>query len=353
MQAILIPSRQLYSILGEMLSTVFKDNHDLHLDQSLSEILESGISIDRKLLAWKEHLPAEAKMDPWLSGPERQTRLRGESSTCVLLSSILHLRYLNVRIVKERAVVSWFLLQISKSQERGSTSNLSKFDFVDVAKSSLKRIKEMAVETITIIGKASRRSQALGAWWFSTYSIMNACLVLLGYILVYFYSSEYQIFGSSLVEERQPITSVLDAVEGNIFEGIQVIQDIPKGPQGGIKVHRALKRITTFTEHLFTSIREECVNRGSNTQAGDISTSGNNTGTSYRSNTLSDNRAMFTSDAGRSPWLVPDESYESRSAQSPLTIPDAFELTDLMLGGVNLFGDEGDIDLYFSDLHRV
>ena len=346
-------SRQLYNILGEVLSNVFKDNQNLYLDQPLSEILESSIFIDRKLFAWKENLPAEFKTHTWLKDPNELPRLHNDSAIFVWLSTILHLRYLNVRILKDRAVLSWFLLRISKYQSSGSRPDPTELDFTDVAQTNLTRIKDMATETIEIIGKASRCSQSLGAWWFSTYSVVNSCLVLLGYILVYFYSTQHHIFGSLKMDEKEPLTTVLAAMEKTIFKGLQAIQDIPKGAHGVIKVHRALDKVTNFTTCLLTSIRTECLNCGSNNPAEDNSNSGRDVGTLRNRNALPDLPTIIPGDGQVPSASVAAQALGDTFSGSSLSFASGFELPDLMLGGVDLHGDLNDIDLDFCNLNRM
>lgn len=77
---------------------------------------------------------------------------------------ILTLRYLNVRILLHRAVLSRLLSMTA------SDSNANAEDFViRLASSSIDKCVEMAIQTISIISQARHRQDILPVWWWSIY----------------------------------------------------------------------------------------------------------------------------------------------------------------------------------------
>lgn len=120
-----------------------------------------------------EVLLLEERLKKWRDGLPPCMDLTKVSSSATdgafRLATILRLRYLNVRSLIHRSVISGVMRSVS-STDRNASSSPS----LDLARTaSLETYVISSLETIDIIhnttDSTSARPKALGAWWFSLY----------------------------------------------------------------------------------------------------------------------------------------------------------------------------------------
>lgn len=209
----------------------------------LPEVLKHGLSVEQKLLCWRANLPTELKRRPW---SEQSEQLPGQDPVFDKLSAIIHLRYLNVSLLRHRAILDRYLDSLENQRHIAGAQDPF---FLDFAQHSLKVSQESAVEIVDIVSKMSYHSAALGAWWFSAYYTFNASLVMYGCILVLFSLSKQRHCQSNIAihTERQ---YKMNQMIASLNIAVTAIERVGKGTRTAKGIRRTLIKIISISKRL-------------------------------------------------------------------------------------------------------
>lgn len=152
--------RNLYLILGEIINDVYGSNIPIsQTNLPLSQLLAKVLNTEHDLAGWVQGLP------PSLVPIEIKRFEDGlDNAQIHPFQVILTLRYLNVRTLLHRAVLS-HLLGATRS-ESDTNKKDSAFAF---ASSSLENCLATAMDTIAMISRSRGRQDVLPVWWYSIY----------------------------------------------------------------------------------------------------------------------------------------------------------------------------------------
>src|ERR1700761_9670871 len=145
--------RQLYYVLGDIISELYGDNVDVDTGPSIPTILERTVVLEQKLAAWKHELLPQLQRRPWDTLEPDGVSVSTWDPVFDRLSVILTLRYLNARIVLHRPILSAFLRQ--RGHARGSAATTSREDpfFNDLGERSVRICQQSAMEIVEIVYK--------------------------------------------------------------------------------------------------------------------------------------------------------------------------------------------------------
>ncbi len=163
----LTSSRQLYLILGDIISQLYSANLDFEKGPETSEILPIVVVFEEKLESWKRNLPTELRKRPWDVLNPQVPESPFDASIFDRLSVIAKLRYLNVRILLHRPVLVRALQRVLS--ERLTESVVGERFVSGFEESSLDLCRKSATEVVDIVFAASRSASLLGSSWFSSY----------------------------------------------------------------------------------------------------------------------------------------------------------------------------------------
>ena len=161
--------RQLYFVLGDIISELYGDNVDIDPGLAIPTMLERTIALEQKLAAWKHNLIAKLQRRPWDTPDLDSISISTWDPVFDRLSVILTLRYLNIRIVLHRPILSAFLRQRSGLKGRAETGRHEDPFFNDLSERSVRICQQSAMEIVEIVHKTSKPPALLGAWWYTTY----------------------------------------------------------------------------------------------------------------------------------------------------------------------------------------
>lgn len=153
---------KLYQIVGSIIDDIYQMNIMREVDLEYSILLEQVMSLEAKLEDWKTDLPFPLRIrtkDEIVQDPV-------DKSDYSRLSTVLTLRYLNIRTLLHRAVLTRFL-----DQNHLTTVTTGQSVFLQASENiSLDLSVSSAVEMIEIHYAMSKVSQQmLTTWWFSLY----------------------------------------------------------------------------------------------------------------------------------------------------------------------------------------
>ncbi|KAH6867512.1 fungal-specific transcription factor domain-containing protein [Thelonectria olida] len=214
--SLLLYTSRLYLILGHIIETVYDNNISNHSHPtSLNKLLEKVLEAEQDLTKWVQELPQAL---PQVTASELN-RLQGteDRQTC-RFRTILTLRFLNVRTLLHRAVLSQ-LLELQPQESVGTGQ-----DFIfRMGASSVESCVEAAVESIGIISHATHQQDLLPIWWYSVYFSFSAALAVYGSILAVHKCDirSHRYASSYLVQKLQ---TALDALEKLGGETRQVLR---------------------------------------------------------------------------------------------------------------------------------
>lgn len=157
----LIRYRTLYEILGRVLTTKYDDNGDVSTPQSLARVIQHSLAIEETLQAWEDGLPLHLKLTPWTD----DFTLGDVHPVFARLSTVIHLRALNVWMLKDRALLDGMLRMHTHDDAQSSR-------VLDMAATSVRNLQNSAFETVSIVSKMSGRTGTLGAWFSASYGML-------------------------------------------------------------------------------------------------------------------------------------------------------------------------------------
>ncbi|KAF5238836.1 hypothetical protein FANTH_10164 [Fusarium anthophilum] len=197
-----IYSSQLSLILGQVIESVY-DNNITHPARAngMHQMLKKVLEVDQDLTRWCEQLP------PGLSKvtTSELKRLQGiEDILTYRFRTIVTLRYLNVRTLLHRAVLSRLLEPAPHPSYTDLIFNMSV--------SSMEVCVESALESLGIISHATHQQNLLPIWWYSVYYTFTAALVIYGSVLA-IYRGNIQTHKFTLVDLAQALQIASELLE--------------------------------------------------------------------------------------------------------------------------------------------
>jgi hypothetical protein len=152
------------------MGTVVQKLYGQNLDEEIIE--DSGVQmqdiflIEEDLNSWKMSLPEKLLLQPWVNPGSREWPQPPYNPVFARLSVVTQLRYLNIRILLHRPVLSHLLWERrTRSLERNSEKNFRE----ETWNSSVMVCQDSATKIIDIIHCMADSVDLLGAWWYSVY----------------------------------------------------------------------------------------------------------------------------------------------------------------------------------------
>ncbi|CAN9305884.1 unnamed protein product [Alternaria alternata] len=174
-----ILDRTLYKILGEVIEVLYENNLGCEASVNLFGIASSLLQFEQKYIGWQHSLPASFS----LIVPGAQL-FDGRGELNLRFRLILTLRFLNVRILTHRPMLSKYLELIANPHSDMQQMAILK----QIGANSMRICINSAVDVIKLVREVlapqEPRSHLLGAWWFSLYYTFNASLVIYSALLI-------------------------------------------------------------------------------------------------------------------------------------------------------------------------
>ena len=171
----------LYKVMWEVLDVLYGQNLACGIDLSINDIVGHLYPLEQRLLNWRRSLPASLRIVAKPASPSDVdwpfdlTEFGPEQK----LSTILTLRYLNLRLLLHRPVLVRLLDYLYDSKSREDEAILLQ----QIGTSSVYQCHQTATEIIYVVSSATKMAKPrdlLGAWFFTTYYTFNAALILFG-----------------------------------------------------------------------------------------------------------------------------------------------------------------------------
>ncbi|CAN9187092.1 unnamed protein product [Alternaria alternata] len=169
----------LYKILGEIIEVLYGNNLGCDASENLFDIASSLLQFEQKYIGWQHSLPVNFS----LIVPGAQL-FDGRGELNLRFRLILTLRFLNVRILTHRPMLSKYLELIANPHSDMQQMAILK----QIGANSMRICINSAVGVIKLVREVlapqEPRSHLLGAWWFSLYYTFNASLVIYSALLI-------------------------------------------------------------------------------------------------------------------------------------------------------------------------
>lgn len=151
---------KMHFVVGATIKMLYRNNLDNEPLTDLPSLVQDIVELDSRLGKWKVGLPSDLRYDHDVISTQ------GHSLSTGRLKVLLHLRYLNLRILIHRPVLRMSLRRLSGA----SSSSTSTHDLDEMfEKPSLTILPTVAIELIDLVNRASGPVHLLGAWWFALY----------------------------------------------------------------------------------------------------------------------------------------------------------------------------------------
>lgn len=151
----------MYQILGDIIDSIYQNNIGVDTGLSDTELLRRILSVEQSLNTWKSELPAELH----IRSKDDIMQCLSDSSLFSHLSIVITMRYLMIRLLLHRPVVTRFL---NCKQEQGASRSSEVLELFGGP--NLKLGVRSASEIIDIIFSFSEHQHLmLTTWWFSIY----------------------------------------------------------------------------------------------------------------------------------------------------------------------------------------
>ncbi|KAF2801517.1 uncharacterized protein BDZ99DRAFT_492508 [Mytilinidion resinicola] len=228
----------LYKIMGEIVDVLYGSNLGCGVPDNVFDIASQLLQFEQKFLIWQHSLPAALS----LVEPETLDSNADEHGT-LRFRVILTLRFLNLRILTHRPLLSKYLESIRSAQSASQQLPLLK----QVGTNSLRTCAYSAVTIIKLMQMVliptSPARHLLGAWWFSLYYAFNAALVIFSTLLV---QHQANIYNHPLALED------INLSVGSLHQAIECLKLLFKGN----RMTEKCVRYTTSLAHLLSLIYE-------------------------------------------------------------------------------------------------
>ncbi|KAF2496525.1 hypothetical protein BU16DRAFT_607099 [Lophium mytilinum] len=176
----------LYKIMGEIVDVLYGSNLGCGVPDNVFDIASHLLQFEQKFLTWQQSLPAAMS----LVEPETLHSEADDQGT-LRFRVILTLRFLNLRILTHRPLLSKYLESIRSAHSASQQLHLLK----QVGTNSVRTCAQSAIAIIKLMQQVliptSPPRHVLGAWWFSLYYAFNAALVIFSTLLVQHQASIY------------------------------------------------------------------------------------------------------------------------------------------------------------------
>jgi hypothetical protein len=157
---------RLYLILGKAIESVYDNNISCPAQTtSLHQMLTKVLEVDQNLINWRQQLPPG--LSQVTASELSHLQAVGETQT-YRFRTILTVRYLNVRTLLHRAVLSRLLESPSRQAHQEDL-------IFNMSVSSMETCVDAALESIGIISHATHQQYLLPIWWYSVYFSRLSC----------------------------------------------------------------------------------------------------------------------------------------------------------------------------------
>jgi hypothetical protein len=210
---------KLYLVLGDVIENVYDNNiYRPSNPVSFRQLLMRVMQAEQDLCKWKDELPPALSL---IKATDLENLSDVEALQPHRFRTILALRFLNVRIVLNRIVLSR-LLELSKPMPDDAESNI----FINLGTGSLALCVEAAIETIAIVSRTLRQQRLLPIWWYSVYFTFSSALAIYGTLVAMqrFNMGLLRYSTSDLMQQLQTASDVL----GRVGENIRQVQRCQK-----------------------------------------------------------------------------------------------------------------------------
>jgi hypothetical protein len=150
--------------LGEVIDVLYGNNLGCSTSENLFEIASSLLQFEQKYLSWQRSLPADLSLvEPGILNSE------ANGHPTMRLRVILTLRFLNLRILTHRPLLSKYLECIGNTHLATEQLAILK----QLGANSVRICVDSAIKIIKLVQEVlappEPRRHLLGAWWFSLY----------------------------------------------------------------------------------------------------------------------------------------------------------------------------------------
>lgn len=159
-----------------VIDSLYGQNIACEKEASTTVVVSQLYPIEQRLLEWKHALPASLTIlasPTLLAGVDQSTAIGGLGQVRPL-STILTLRYLNLRLLLHRPI----LVKFFEYQNDVTTHEEEAILLQQIGTNSISRCHRAATEIISIVHSATgtpAMRELLGAWWFTLYYSMTCC----------------------------------------------------------------------------------------------------------------------------------------------------------------------------------
>ena len=243
--------------MGEIIDKVYQKNIESDYQISTSHLFQQIVSIEPKLASWKAELP------PLLRVRTRAEILQHLQDPSVFssLSTVLTLRYLNVRTLLHRAILTRFLDHGGQKNGGGDEwSFLHEF-----GRTSLEVSVSSAAEMIEILYTMSEgRHRMFTTWWFSIYygQLLRLLLALFSTNQSVAFSSALIVFAAMIIKHKHQLQ--IPGFKDNDFahiiqRALQALDNLGNEARIAVRCRKYLKKFV----HIASTIGK-CHHVGSN-----------------------------------------------------------------------------------------
>lgn len=160
--------------MGTVVTKLYGQNLDEEIAENIAVRMQDIFLIEEDLSSWKMSLPEKLRLRPWENFGLSEWSQPHYHPVFARLSVVTQLRYLNVRILLHRPVLShllWSKRTPSWERNREKTFTEQTWNL------SVIICQDSAVQIIDIIHRVTESMDLLGAWWYSVY--FSECLCML------------------------------------------------------------------------------------------------------------------------------------------------------------------------------
>ncbi|KAJ3460702.1 hypothetical protein MRS44_011569 [Fusarium solani] len=212
--SLLVYTSRLYLILGKAIESVYDNNISCPAQTtSLHQMLTKVLEVDQNLINWRQQLPPG--LSQVTASELSHLQAVGETQT-YRFRTILTVRYLNVRTLLHRAVLSRLLESPSRQAHQEDL-------IFNMSVSSMETCVDAALESIGIISHATHQQYLLPIWWYSVYFTFTAALAIYGSILVINRgdTQTHRFAPADLVQALQTALQVLEQLGGETHQALR------------------------------------------------------------------------------------------------------------------------------------